>query len=137
MFNLHIKSQISVVNKNHYNGNDNTKVTTYNISGEPVIVINHDMIERFNNVNTGGEYITWRDLILGYDIESLRDFYYAYINCDLEKESLHDIKLALEEKKHNYDRIETGNTEEYFAKDGNKRIEISTAGSVMIVQRAK
>ena len=134
ILNMQVKSQISIVRKDHYNVDNNTNVTTYDISSEPVIVINHEMIKRFNNVNTGGEYLTWRDLILGYDIESLRDLYYAYINCDLEKESLHEIKLALEEKRLNYDRIETGNTQEYFAEDENKK---ASGSSNMIVQKAE
>ena len=133
IYNINIKSQKTVVVENLYDNNDITDITAFNTTNESGIVINYDMIERFNNVNTDGEYLTWRDLILGYDIQSLRDFYYAYINCNFEKESLSDIKLALEDKK----LIQEYN-EEHIAKVENKRIEKNVTSSLnAIVQRVE
>ncbi len=60
------------------------------------VVINDKMIERFNNYKTEGEYLTWRDLVAGFDSQALYDLYMAYLNANLETQSLKDIKLALE-----------------------------------------
>ena len=62
------------------------------------VIINHEMIERFNNCEADGEYLSWRDLILGFDYKTMSELYLAYKNADLNGESLADIKLVLEEK---------------------------------------
>lgn len=72
--------------------------TTVNKSqqSEPNVVINKEMIERFNQCDTEGKLISWSDLVLGFDRENLSNLYLAYQNADLDKQSLEDIKLALE-----------------------------------------
>ncbi len=60
-------------------------------------VINHEMIDRFNACETSGEYLTWMDLVTGFDNQSLSDLYLTYRNADLETESLADIKKTLED----------------------------------------
>jgi hypothetical protein len=133
--NMNVKSQTDVVSDDYYNY---TKVTTFDISSQPAVEINQDMIKIINSVNSGSEYLTWRDLILGFDKQSLSDFYQAYINCDLEKESLRDIKLALEEKRFRYDRVVTGTDEESIAEAVIQSKENNTDGSTsMTVQQSK
>jgi outer membrane cobalamin receptor len=84
------------------------------------------------------EYLTWRDLITGYDIQSLKDLYQAYINCDFERESMKDIKLALEQKKLEYEKIIQGYDTEYLAKIRNMDIIINVPEKPhMIVQNAE
>ncbi len=135
IYNLNIKSQITVVSKDHYDNSGNAEIITYNISSEPVIVINHDMIERFNSVCADGEYLSWSDLILGYDTQSLSDLYHAYVNYDSEKESLSDIKLALEQKKNENENLKIEHSEGFFAKAQKRNTEnTNKASSVMIVQ---
>ncbi len=71
------------------------------------------------------EYLTWGDLITGYDIQSLKDLYQAYINCDFDRESMKDIKLALEQKKLEYEKIIQEYDTEYMAKIRNMDIRIN------------
>ena len=112
----------------------NNKITVSNSDNQ--VVINFDMIERFNSVGKDSEYLTWRDLILGYDVQSLKDFYYAYIKCDFEKESLKDIKLALEQKKLENEKTIRECQDEYFARFKNLKIRINIPdNSDMVVQK--
>jgi hypothetical protein len=111
--------------------------STGNVSNGGV-VINFEMIDRFNNVAKDEEYLTWGDLILGYDVQSLQDFYYAYITCDIEKESLKDIKLALEENKIENEKILRDYDTEYLARLMNLKIIIdSQNGSKIVVQKTE
>jgi len=108
-------------------GNVLNSNSTINKTGGADVVINFEMIERFNNIASDGEYLSWRDLILGYDVQTLKDFYYAYNNCDMEYESLNDIKLALEEKRLNHENSIKDSDTEYFAIIMNRNIEINTS----------
>jgi hypothetical protein len=102
------------------------------------VKVNLDMIERFNNAGNNPEYLTWRDLITGYDIQSLKDLYQAYINCDFERESMQDIKLALEQKKLEYEKKMQEYDNEYLAKIRNMDIRINVPENPpMIVQNAE
>jgi hypothetical protein len=93
-----------------------------------------DVIESASSpVNS--EYLTWQDLITGYDIQSLKDVYQAYINCDFDRESMMDIKLALEQKKLEYEKIIQEYDKEYLAKIRNMDIRINVPENPrMIVQ---
>ena len=135
IYSINIKSQtVSTMDSNP--GNVFNPNSTINKTSGKGIVINFEMIERFNNIASDGEYLTWRDLILGYDIQSLRDFYYAYNNSDMEYESLNDIKLALEEKRLNHENSIKDSDTEYFAKIMNRNIEINTSDTrKMFVQK--
>ena len=135
IYSINIKSQtVSTMDSNP--GHVLNPNSTINKTSGKGIVINFEMIERFNNIASDGEYLTWRDLILGYDIQSLRDFYYAYNNSDMEYESLNDIKLALEEKRLNHENSIKDSDTEYFAKIMNRNIEINTADTrKMFVQK--
>ena len=127
-------SQNIVSDDNNIYPVSNDKITVSNNNNK--VVLNFDMIERFNNSGRGQEYLTWRDLILGFDVQSLKDFYYAYINCDLDKESLTDIKLALEQKKLENERTIRECQDEYLAKFKNLKIRINVQdNSDMIVEK--
>lgn len=65
---------------------------------EQKVAVNHEMINRFNECQAEGEYLSWRDLVLGFENQTIQELYLAYRNADLDKESLNDIKLALENK---------------------------------------
>ena len=65
---------------------------------EPQVVINKEMIERFNQCDTGDKLISWSDLVLGFDSENLMNLFLAYQNADLGTQTLEEIKLALETK---------------------------------------
>ena len=71
-----------------------------NLIEEPAVklVINKEMIDRFNQCETDGKLISWSDLVLGFDSQSLSDLYYAYQAADLESQTLEEIRLALEDK---------------------------------------
>ncbi|NJK86955.1 MAG: hypothetical protein HC906_14235 [Bacteroidales bacterium] len=62
------------------------------------IVINHEMINRFNAVETAGEYLSWGNMVMAFDNQSLQELYLAYINSDLETQTLAEIKSELENK---------------------------------------
>lgn len=127
-------SQNIVSGDNNIYSESNNKITASNIDNR--VVINFDMIERFKNAGTDSEYLTWRDLILGYDVQSLQDLYYAYINCDFKKESLKDIKLALEQKKLENEKTIQEGQDEYLAKFKNLKIRINIPDkSDMVVQK--
>jgi hypothetical protein len=73
-------------------GNNNS----YNVNTATTkVVVNKEMIERFNQCETDGKLISWSDLVLGFDYQSLSDLYYAYRTADLESQTLEDIRLAL------------------------------------------
>lgn len=128
-----IKSQMIRTMDNTHGKEVNSNSTT-DKTGESGIVVNLEMIERFNSVTVDGEYLSWRDLITGYDIQSIKDLYYAYINCDFENESMQDIKLVLEEK--GLKNIIKESDTEYFAEIMRKYIEINTPNSKkMFVQK--
>jgi|GEM_PF-3711449 len=85
------------------NAQENLQVLNENSSmmtEEPAIkvVVNKEIINRFNQCETDGKLISWSDLVLGYDTQSLTDLYLAYQTSDLESQTLEDIKLALENK---------------------------------------
>lgn len=85
------------------NAQENRKVLNENSSNmieEPAVelVINKEMIDRFNQCETDGILISWSDLILGFDSQSLSDLYLAYQTVDLDSLTLDDIRLALEDK---------------------------------------
>jgi hypothetical protein len=61
------------------------------------VVVNIEMIERFNQCETDGNLISWRDLVLGFDYQSLSDLFYAYRSADLDNQTLEEIRLALED----------------------------------------
>ena len=62
------------------------------------VKVNTEMIERFNNCKVDGNILTWSDVVLAFDNQTLGDLYIAYVNTDLDEQSLEDIKLALENK---------------------------------------
>jgi hypothetical protein len=99
------------------------------------VVVNLEMVQRFNNAGKDAEYLTWGDLITGYDIQSLQDFYYAYINCDFDRESMRDIKLALEQKKLDNEKILQEYDTEYLSKIRNMKIQVSMPGSSQMIVR--
>jgi len=99
------------------------------------VVVNLEMVQRFNNAGKDAEYLTWGDLITGYDIQSLQDFYYAYINCDFDRESMRDIKLALEQKKLENEKILQEYDTEYLSKIRNMKIQVSMPGSSQMIVR--
>jgi len=116
--------------------NLNSQVASAGNNPENRVVVNLEMIERFNNAGKDTEYLTWGDLINGYDVQSLQDFYYAYINCDFDKESMKDIKLALEHKKIENEKMLQEHDTEYLAKIRNLKLRINMPGSSqMIVQQ--
>ncbi len=67
-------------------------------SSDNKVVVNKEMIERFNQCDTEGKIISWSDLVMGFDSENLMNLYLAYQNSDLDNQSLDDIKLALQNK---------------------------------------
>ncbi len=67
-------------------------------SSDNKVVVNKEMIERFNQCDTEGKIISWSDLVMGFDSENLMNLYLAYQNSDLDNQSLEDIKLALQNK---------------------------------------
>ena len=71
-----------------------------NMIEEPAtkLVINKDMIDRFNQCETNGNLISWSDLVVGFDRQSLSDLYLAYQTSDLDSQTLDDIRLVLEDK---------------------------------------
>ena len=62
------------------------------------VKVNTEMIERFNNCKVDGNILTWSDVMLAFDNQTLGDLYIAYVNADLNEQSLEDIKLTLENK---------------------------------------
>lgn len=73
--------------------NDKTLIKT-----QSKVIINQEMIKRFNDCGTEGEYLSWRDLVTGFDNRSLADLYTAYLTADFDKETLAEIKQRLEVK---------------------------------------
>lgn len=68
------------------------------IKDQPQVVVNKDMIDRFNSCDTDSMLVSWSGLVMGFDSENLMNLYLAYQNADLENQSLEDIKLALQNK---------------------------------------
>ncbi len=127
---------IFVMNILFLNSSNSQDVVSAGNNPDNRVVVNNEMIQRFNNAGKDAEYLTWRDLITGYDIQSLQDFYYAYINCDFDRESMKDIKLALEQKKLENEKILLEYDTEYLAKIRNMKIQVNMPGSSqMIVQK--
>ncbi|MBN2213180.1 MAG: hypothetical protein JW723_02960 [Bacteroidales bacterium] len=62
------------------------------------VVVNIEMIERFNQCETDGKLVSWSDLVLGFDYQSLSDLFYAYRTADLDNQTLEEIRLALEDR---------------------------------------
>jgi Skp family chaperone for outer membrane proteins len=62
------------------------------------LVVNKEMINRFNQCDTEGKLISWSDLVMGFDSQSLSELYLAYQSADLNSQTLEDIKMALEDK---------------------------------------
>ena len=85
-------------NKQMLNEKSNNKIA------EPAtkLVINKEMIDRFNQCDTDGKLISWSDLVLGFDSQSLLDLYIAYQTADLESQTLEEIRLVLEDKQTEY-----------------------------------
>jgi hypothetical protein len=113
-------------------------VITSGSSPVNTVKVNLEMIERFNNAGNDPEYLTWRDLISGFDVQSLQDLYQAYINCDFDRESMKDIKLALEQKKLENEKIIKEYDTEYMAKIRNMDIRVNVPENPrMIVQNTE
>jgi len=70
------------------------------MNAEPAtkLVVNKEIIDRFNQCETGGMLVSWSDLVLGFDSQSLSDLYFAYLTADLESHTMEEIRLALEDK---------------------------------------
>jgi hypothetical protein len=62
------------------------------------LIVNKEMINRFNQCDTEGKLISWSDLVMGFDSQSLSELYLAYQSADLNSQTLEDIKMALEDK---------------------------------------
>jgi hypothetical protein len=66
------------------------------------LIVNKEMINRFNQCDTEGKLISWSDLVMGFDSQSLSELYLAYQSADLNSQTLEDIKMALEDKQSQY-----------------------------------
>jgi hypothetical protein len=89
------------------------------------IVINQDMIDRFNNIQTQDSLYSWIQLIQGYDNQSVHDFFYTIHTSNLDNQSLAEIKQILEQKKTENEQLANNLTDEYFTEVGQIKKEIN------------
>lgn len=61
----------------------------------PQVKVNAEMIARLNQCELTSDYLSWRDLVTGFDSQSLANLYAAYLSVDFSKQTLSDIKLEL------------------------------------------
>ncbi|MFO7656763.1 MAG: hypothetical protein R6W78_06820 [Bacteroidales bacterium] len=83
------------------------------VASQPLVKVNKEMVDRFNNCETDSMLVSWSDLVIGFDRENLSNLMFAYLNSDLENQSLEDIKLALENKQ--TERLNNSNTDHDLA----------------------
>lgn len=62
------------------------------------VKINTEMVERFNKCESDTSCVSWKDLILGFDYQTLFDFFQAYKTVDLSNETLIQVKYSLQAK---------------------------------------
>ncbi len=60
------------------------------------IVINTEMIRRFNTVESEDGIYSWRQLLSGFDSQALQLFFNTYYSSDLESQTLASLKRSLE-----------------------------------------
>ena len=68
------------------------KIVAYNETGEVQMVINKDMIDRFNSIEVSEDYITWNYLYSTYDWSTVRFLIAAYHNNEIDITSKADVE---------------------------------------------
>ena len=62
------------------------------------IVVNMEMIKRFNSITTEGDIYSWSQLMILPDSRVIQVFLEAYSNYNPDHQTMQDILMALEEK---------------------------------------
>ncbi len=60
------------------------------------VVINKEMINRFNQVKVEDDIYSWRQLLSDFSSITLQEYFRIYYTSDLENQTLASLKLALE-----------------------------------------
>jgi hypothetical protein len=101
-----------------------SQIVSQNAGNEQVIV-NHEMIRRFQEVKTEGDIYSWSQLLINHESKVVQEFMLSYRNCDLKEQSMENIKLALEEKSKEVAPLQADPEDEYYAQVRKIRQEIS------------
>jgi len=97
------------------------------LSGLPAakIVINMEMIKRFNSFEAEGDLYSLSQLLTGLDNQTVQDFLHTYRTSDLEEQTLADIKERLEQRQEENERLANQLNDEYFAAIAQMKKEIN------------
>jgi inner membrane protein involved in colicin E2 resistance len=79
------------------------------------VMVNMEMIRRFQEVKTEGDIYSWSQLIVNRDSRAIHEYMLSYRNSDMNEQSMESIKLALEDKTREIQPLQTNQEEEYYA----------------------
>jgi len=79
------------------------------------VMVNHEMIRRFQEVKANGDIYSWSQLLFNNDSRAIKEFMLSYRDSNLNDQSMEDIKLALEEKFKEVAPIQSDPDDEYLA----------------------
>jgi hypothetical protein len=83
--------------------------------GNEKVIVNMEMIRRFQEVKAEGDIYSWSQLIVKSDSRAIHEYILSYRNSDVNEQSLESIKLALEDKTREIESAPADHEEEYFA----------------------
>jgi hypothetical protein len=89
-------------------------------AGSAQVLVNMEMIRRFQEVKTEGDIYSWSQLIVNHDSRAIQEYMLAYRTSDLNGQSMAGIQLALEKKIKEMTPLQPDQEDEYYA--GIKRI---------------